>query len=128
MRLIRWIILSLALTFGVSGCAAFVVGAAAGAAGTVYVLGKLQEDISQPVPTVHHAAIAGIKDLELPLLEDKGDKLTARLESEFADGTHVWIHIGSTGESRARLTIRVGVMGDEVRSRQILAAIKKYLA
>lgn len=111
-----------------SGCLALAVGAAGGAAGAVYVMGKLQDELNQSVSTVHEAALAGIKDLDLPVLQDKEDKLTANLESEFADGKHVWIDLDTMADSRTKITIRVGLAGDEVRSRKILDAIKKHLS
>ncbi len=122
------IALAAALPFLCAGCLWLAVGATGGAAGAVYVMGKLEEEFTQPVPTVHKAAAAGIKDLDLPILEDKGDKVTAHLESEFADGKHVWIDLDLVADSRTKITIRVGVMGDEVRSRKILAAIKRHLS
>lgn len=122
-----WLIFGLALSLGCGGCVPLMLGAAGGAAGAVYVLGKLEEEVQDPVPTVHQAVVLGLKDLDLPIKEDKADKLTGRLESEFADGSHVWIHLDTLSESRTRITIRVGVMGDEVRSRRILKAITNHL-
>lgn len=110
-----------------SGCVALAVGAAGGVAGAVYVMGKLQEELPYPIATVHDAALQGLRDLDLPVLEDKTDKLAAHVESKLADGTHVWIDLDSVGDSRTKLTIRIGVVGDESRSRKILDAIKKHL-
>ncbi|MDE3042735.1 MAG: DUF3568 family protein [Nitrospirota bacterium] len=110
-----------------SGCVALVVGAAGGAAGAVYVMGKLSEELSYDVPAVHGAALTAMKELGLTLSEDRADTVSARMESEFADRAHVWIDLDSMGESRTRATIRVGLTGDEVRSRKILDAIKQAL-
>ena len=110
-----------------SGCVALVVGAAGGAAGAVYVMGKLTEELSYDVPAVHGATLAAMKELELKLSEDRADKLSAHLESEFADRAHVWIDLESIGESRTRVTIRVGLTGDEVRSKKILETIEQSL-
>ncbi len=116
-----------ALVLLCSGCLSLAVGAAGGAAGAVYIMGKLQDELNHPVHAVHEAALAGIKDLDLPVLQDKEDKLSAQLESEFADGKHVWIDLDTVADSRTKITIRVGLAGDEVRSRKILDAIKKHL-
>ena len=110
-----------------SGCLALAVGAAGGAAGAVYVMGKLQDEVNRPLPVVHEAAVAAMKDLELKLSEDRADKLSAHMESAFSDGPHVWIDMESVSDSRCRLTIRVGLTGDEVRSRKIHDAIKQHL-
>src|SRR5262245_32702535 len=78
-----------------SGCLAFAVGAAGGAAGAVYVMGKLKDEVDYPVSVVHDAAVAAMKDLELKLTEDKADKLSAHMESAFSDGINIWIDIDS---------------------------------
>jgi hypothetical protein len=110
-----------------SGCLALAVGAAGGAAGAVYVMGKLKDEFNRPLPVVHDAAVAGMKDLELNLSEDKADKTSAHMESAFSDGARVWIDLESISDSRCRITIRVGLTGDEVRSRKIYDAIKQHL-
>jgi hypothetical protein len=110
-----------------SGCVALFVGAAGGAAGTVYVMGKLTEELSYDVPTVHGATLNAMKKLELMLSEERADTLSAHMESEFADRAHVWIDLESVGESRTRITVRVGLTGDELRSRKILDRIKESL-
>ena len=110
-----------------SGCLALAVGAAGGAAGAVYVMGKLQDEVNRPLPVVHEAAVAAMKDLELKLSEDRVDKLSAHMESAFSDGPHVWIDMESVSDSKCRIAIRVGLTGDEVRSRKIYDTIKQHL-
>jgi hypothetical protein len=125
-RLAWGTILALALTVPLSGCF-LMLGAGAGVGGTVYVMGKLKEDITAPVGKVHEAARAALADLGLKVLEDKGDAMTAHLESEFADGKRVWIDVDKTTDTVSALTIRVGLTGDEARSREILDKIKAHL-
>jgi hypothetical protein len=110
-----------------SGCFALAVGAAAGAAGAVYMLGKLTDEVHHDVSVVHAAATDAMNDLGLKPSEYRADKLTAHMKSEFADGTNVWIDMQSIEEDRTKLTIRVGVTGDEVRARKIHEAIKRHL-
>ena len=122
------LIIGLLLACLCSGCVALAVGAAGGVAGVVYVMGKLQEEVNHPISSVHEATLQGLRDLDLPISEDKADKLAAHVESKLADGTHVWVDLDSMADSRTKLTIRVGVVGDESRSRNILAAIKAHLS
>jgi hypothetical protein len=110
-----------------SGCLALAVGAAGGAAGAVYVMGKLKDELNHPLPVVHEAAVAAMNDLELKLSEDRADRISGHMESEFSDGAHVWIDLESVSDSRCRVTIRVGLAGDEVRSRKIYDTIKQHL-
>ena len=110
-----------------SGCAVVLLGAGAGAAGATYVMGKLEDEIDAPVPKVQRATVAALKSLDLPVNMERGDKLAAELESETADQKKIWVSINSLTSSRSKLTIRVGLLGDEVRSRQILQAIRTRL-
>lgn len=114
--------------FLATGCVALVVGTGAGAAGTVYVMGKLEEQVEASVPQVQKAAVAGLKDLDLPIQKNKGDKLSAQIESETADEQTIWVKVNFVTESLSELTIRVGLTGDEQQSREILRAIKQHLS
>jgi Protein of unknown function (DUF3568) len=120
-------VLCVVLAFLCSGCFWMAVGAAGGVAGIVYMEGKLKEEMSYDVSTVHKATVTALADLELKVLEDKFDKVTAHVESEFSDSEHVWIDMESLWNSRTSLTIRVGVIGNEVRARKIYDAIKRHL-
>ena len=126
VRVAQWM---LCMWFGLlcSGCLALAVGAAGGAAGAVYVMGKLKDELNYPVAVVHDATVAAMNDLGLKPSEDKSDKLSAHMESEFSDGRHVWIDVESLADARCRLTIRVGLTGDEARARKIHKAIKQRL-
>ena len=126
IRVADWV-LCVFLGLVCSGCLALAVGAAGGTAGAVYVMGKLKDEVNHPVPVVHEATVAAMNDLELKLSEDKVDKVSAHMESEFSDKAHVWIDLESVSDSRCRLTIRVGLSGDEVRSRKIYDTIKQHL-
>src|SRR5690606_21101735 len=110
-----------------TGCVALLVGAGAGAAGAVYVLGKLEERVQDSVPKVHKAAVAGLQDLNLPIHKEVGDKLSAQIESKTADEKIIWIKVDFVSEKVSELSIRVGLTGDEQRSREILRAIKRHL-
>jgi hypothetical protein len=112
--------------FGTSGCI-LLLGAAGGVAGTKYMGGKLEADFNAPVEKVHEAAVAGLKSLNLPIVKDQGDKLAAELESRTADDKKIAISIGFVSETKSKLSIRVGTIGDEQRSRSILKAIQAEL-
>jgi hypothetical protein len=123
------LILALAgLTGPLAGCLLLWAGAAGGTAGIVYVNGRLQEELDATVPAPHRAAIAGLTEMGLPVKEEKGDTLSAHVHSELSSDTKVWITIESLTDARSRITIRVGVMGDEAKSHRILDATKRHLA
>jgi len=111
------------------GCTALLLGAGAGAgvAGATYVMGKLEDEVEVSVTKVHHAAVAALKSLDLPVDKNRRDKLSAEIESETADQKKIWISIHSLGQTRSKISIRVGLIGDEVRSRRILEAMRQRL-
>ena len=109
------------------GCATLMTGAVAGAGGVVWVKGRLSEELDVNVSTVYEASIEALRELELPVLESEKDKLTARIRSEFSDGTKVWIDIDSRTETSAKIVIRVGILGDEEKSRRLLDAVHRHL-
>jgi hypothetical protein len=112
-----------------SGCQLLLLGGAAGAgAGAAsYYLGKLEKTVEYDVPETHEAAVSALKSMELPVMQDRSDRISAHVESEFADGKPVWIDIEATGENDSRITIRVGYVGDRDRAMRILDAMEDRL-
>ena len=121
-----WVVF-MALVIQITGCVPLLVGAAAGAGGVVWVTGKLQQDLSASLDKTHAATLASLRKLRLPVMVNKKDKLTAKVESEYADGKHVWIDLLYVTQSTTKVSIRVGTMGDEARSREILDNIIRGL-
>lgn len=81
---------------------------------------KITFDLVLEVPfwKVHLAAVAALKDLGLPLTKHEKDKLKAEVESQFADGKEVWIGIRESAGSSSLIEVRVGIFGDESRSKK----------
>jgi hypothetical protein len=128
LRILSMLLSFVLLSMQMEGCVALVAGGAAGAGTVVYIKGQLNEDINAPVTKVYAASISTLKDLGLPIIEDRHDSLSAKIKSEFADGSNVWIEIESLTSESCKVTIRVGIMGDEYKSRQILDHIHKHIS
>ena len=103
-----------------SGCLALAAGAAVGAGTVIWTKGKLQQDLDQNLERVYRATKAALNQMDLPILVDRKDDLTAKLESEFADGKRIWIDLDYISKYNTKIGIRVGPLGDEIRSREIL--------
>lgn len=114
------------LAIQLCGCA-LLLGATVGAGGVVWAKGRLQQEFDVPFDRIHKATISGLKRLELPIIIERKDKMTAKVESKFADGTNVWVDMDYITEHSTRIVIRVGVLGDQERSQKILESIKRYL-
>jgi hypothetical protein len=128
LRISSMLLLFVLASMQMEGCIALVAGGAAGAGAVVYIKGQLNENINAPVSKVYDASISALKNLNLPIIEDRHDSLSAKIKSEFADGSDVWIEIESLAVESCKITIRVGIMGDEYKSRQILDGIHKNIS
>ena len=122
--------LSVAVALMLSGCAAVWLGgaAAAGAGTVVFYKGRLEQTLNAPLGQTHDATLKALRELGLPIREDKKDHLTGHLESEYADGKNVWIDLTAVGDDHTKVMIRVGIMGDEARALDILDRIRERVA
>ena len=122
--------LSFLLTFFIlssAGCVPLLVGAAAGVGGVTYVKGALEKNFDHSVKEVHRATLKGLKDLKMFVREEKNDVHSTFIKAEFDDGKRVKIHINALTERSSKITIRIGVFGDETKSQILLNAIQKRL-
>lgn len=112
----------------VTSCAAVVVGAAAGGGALVWQRGKLVDQFSATVPDSFEATRDGLKDLRLPILEQKFDSIRGSVKSELSDGKKVMIKLKATEGGTTEISIRVGYgLGEKDASYMILNSIKKNL-
>lgn len=117
----------LILLLTVSGCVPLIIGAAAGAGGITYVKGALVKNVDYSVEQVHKAALAALKDLELFVMEDELNRHSSVIKAEYEDGQSVQVNIDALTERSSKITIRVGIFGDQEESRTILSAVEKRL-
>jgi hypothetical protein len=111
-----------------SGCALFVVGAAAGAGvGTyAYVDGELKSTETVAYETACTATLAGLKDLGFAIVEDKKDALTDKITARSTADKKVYITLTKQSPTATEIRIRVGTFGDQTQSEQILGKIKSH--
>jgi hypothetical protein len=114
----------------VSGCvvlAALGIGAAAAAGAVVYVKGNLTQTVNVPRDKVHEAAVQAVKDVGIPVLSDATEDMTTKITSQFSDGAQVWVTLDVVDYKTTKITVRVGLMGEEQRAREVLAKIQGHL-
>ncbi len=127
MRSRNMFVWAVLFVFCCTGCAAFVVGGAVGGGTAVYIKGQVEETFNHPVHRVHEATLAALKHLNMPVIEDTHDSFSAKMKSVLASGENVWIDISVLSNTDSKVTIRVGTLGDEGKSRSILDTIQKHL-
>jgi hypothetical protein len=107
--------------------AAAGVGAAAGIGTYAYVKGNLKGTVDASLDDTFDATTKAVKNLELVEKDSRKDAFEAAVTARSADDKDVTINLKKTGERTTRVEIRVGVFGDEARSRQIMDEIQKGL-
>lgn len=115
------------LSVTAAGCVPLVVGAAAGAGSVAYAKGVLEKGFDKSVEALHRASVKGIKDLKLFIVSDEARRHTSKVVFEFDDGQKGEVTIKAMTEQSAKMKIRVGIFGDEVKSQMVLNAIQKHL-
>lgn len=109
------------------GCVGLLAGAGAGAGGVAYIRGDLETTERTSIHRVWDATQQAVKELEFAVQETDKDATAAVLKAETADGKRIRIDLTAVEENKTRLYIRVGVFGNQKRSRLILQTIEKYL-
>ena len=117
----------LCLIAGLSACAAVVAGGVLGGGGVIYEKGRLSQTLNASVPRAHAATVAALKDLHMPIIEDRHDSLTARMKSRLATGEDVRIGMDYATADTSKVSIRIGVLGDRAKSLMIFERIRAEL-
>ncbi|MBC6953299.1 MAG: DUF3568 family protein [Leptolyngbya sp. PLA2] len=112
------------------GCTvALVAGAAAaGIAGTyVYTEGRLESVEDAPLAEVHAAALKAVDDLGFTLVRESQDAFNSIVTAKRADNSDVNIALEKKSDKTTSVRIRVGIVGDEAVSTEILTRIRANL-
>ena len=112
---------------GSSGCACCALLAVGGAAGYAYSTGKHERLYSYPVGQTWEAVRQSVVELELPILSERSDAHSARLESKWTTGEKAIVTLEAKGENVTKVAIRVGTFGDDAASEQVFKQIDTHL-
>lgn len=115
------------LVSSLSGCVALALGGAAGAAGVMYVKGRVVDKVNAPIDRVYNASLAMLASKKLPVSSKQADVASAHIKSKYADDKEIWIDIEAITSEVCEIKIRVGVTGDQDRSIDLLEGIKSRL-
>ena len=110
-----------------SGCAALIIGGAAGAGTYAYVRGEMKSTESAALDRVWSATRAAMKDLQFTVTTEQKDSLQGHLVARTASDKKIDIQLEKISDTSTEVRIRVGTFGDEDLSHLILEKIKKRL-
>lgn len=127
--IVRSLIAALAFSsiVAASGCLAVAAGAAAGAGTYAYMQGEMNTTMEAPLDRVWAATQRAVEQLQFDIESDAIDALQGRMTVRRADGTRIRIRLEQETGSLTDVSVRVGVFGDEARSRLILDKIRENL-
>jgi len=121
------VVLLLALSApGLTGCVAVVAAGAAGT-GMAWYRGGLEANLDQNIEAVFAASRKALNQLEFAKISIKQSMVDAEIVSRTALDKKVEIRLEKITDHSTRVTIRVGVFGDEILSMSILDKIKAAL-
>lgn len=129
MNKLTILLVFVALSFGAGGCTALWLagGAAAGAGTAAYVHGDLDKILQADYSEVWDASQDALEELNIKITEKEEKTNQGVIKGRMADDKSVSIRITPQTKGNTKLSIRVGVVGNEEESRKILDAIEARL-
>jgi len=110
-----------------SGCAAVVIGGAAGVGTYAYIKGELKVTENASLDRCWSASQAAMKELQFPVTTHLKDALRGQLVARTALDKKVEINLVKVSENMTEIRVRVGTFGDEDMSRIIVQKIESRL-
>lgn len=124
-------IVSVILLANICGCAALIVGGAAGGAGTaVWLSGKLTQYVNVPLEQVTGAAKDSLRSssLRIVMKETASGQAVAQIRGRDVGGEKVYVDIHKITDTRSRIEVRVGtIISNKVAADRILKGITERL-
>ena len=89
-----------------SGCAALVVGAAAGGGTTFWLQGKLVQEVDAPLDKSVQAVKSTLESLGLDVIKETMTDVITQITSTYTDGKKIWIDVHKVSDSTSRSSSR----------------------
>ena len=123
---LKHFILAFILLFS-SGCTVLGVGVVSAIGGTYYISGEIKSSYSTSIYNLYKISLHVLKEENIKVISVENTKTDADILAKFPDTTSIKMHIYYNKEGFATIGIRVGVIGNEKRSRGLLNKMEKYL-
>ena len=117
--------LMLSLPF-LNGCAVILAGSA-GAGTVAYIKGELQTNLEAPLKKSIAATRSAVENLKFIKISEEVDKLTGEIIARTSQDNKITIRLNKVTENTTKISIRVGMFGDQTLSYSLLEEIKKEL-
>jgi hypothetical protein len=108
------------------GCSTNKVGAeAAGTASYAWVSLESIEPVS--IEKVYVATLKAVDELKLPVIQKGVDSMSGKIIARDVEDKKIVVTLNATTDGMTKLSIRVGTIGDEAKSKLLYEQIKKNL-
>ncbi len=110
-----------------TGCGALLLVGGAGTSAIAFATGELRATEKTPLVELHEACRVAVVALGYEEVEAVRDADKVRWRATTAGGDPVDIRLRARGPERTEVRIRVGIFGNEARSRLVLEQIRQSL-
>ena len=110
----------------ISGCAVLLAGSA-GAGTVAYIKGGLQTNLEVPLEKSVEATKNALENLKFIKISEQVDNLTGEIIARTAQDKKITIKLNKVTENTTKISIRVGIFGDQSLSHSLLEEIQKEL-
>lgn len=110
----------------VSGCAVILAGSA-GAGTVAYIKGELQANLEAPLEKSIEATGSALENLKFIKISEEVDKLTGEIIARTSQDKKITIKLNKVTENTTKISIRVGMFGNQTLSYSLIEEIRKEL-
>ena len=93
----------------------------------IWYRGILERTFMATIARAHQASILAIKDLKLPVIEERVNEVNGRVESCTARDEPIVITLEDLGGTHTRIKVRFGLAGDRDRAAALMNLIETRL-
>jgi len=110
-----------------SGCTALVIGGAAAIGGAYFYKGEIKASYPVSIQHLYDVTLYTFQEDGIKVISVKNTKYNADIVGKLNNGDEIKVHINYNDESLATYGIRIGYIGDEQRSRNMLLRFEQYI-
>ena len=121
------VILLLSFLLFSSGCTVLLVGGATAVGSTYYISGEIRSSYNVSIYHLYKVTLYIFNEENIKTTLIKNTKTDADIQGILCDGKKIKVHIYYNDKDEATIGIRIGSLGDEKRSREILKKMQRYI-
>lgn len=104
-----------------------LVGGATAVGSTYYISGEIRSSYNVSIYHLYKVTLYIFNEENIKTILVKNTKIDADIQGILCDGKNIKVHIYYNDKDEATIGIRIGSLGDEKRSREILKKMQRYI-